>query len=144
MRLCDFGLSRGVLHEDVHDHDDETGHEPLPKGDDHIDVHPDHAEAEAEEAHQEEEMTVYVVTRWYRAPELLLGSKTYGPAIDMWSAGCIFAATGADTVVSAPAAASRRLNILFSKPAIAIVFEGLQRPMVKCQVLPRSAIEKFK
>ena len=31
----------------------------------------------------------YVVTRWYRAPELLLGSKTYGPAIDMWSAGCI-------------------------------------------------------
>eukprot|EP00357_Protocruzia_adherens_P011629 CAMPEP_0114991002 /NCGR_PEP_ID=MMETSP0216-20121206/11117_1 /TAXON_ID=223996 /ORGANISM="Protocruzia adherens, Strain Boccale" /LENGTH=458 /DNA_ID=CAMNT_0002354255 /DNA_START=340 /DNA_END=1714 /DNA_ORIENTATION=- len=32
-----------------------------------------------------------VVTLWYRAPELLLGSKTYGPAIDIWSVGCIFA-----------------------------------------------------
>jgi len=89
VRLCDFGLSRGVLHEDVHDHDDETGHEPLPKGDDHIDVHPDHAEAEAEEAHQEEEMTVYVVTRWYRAPEVMLEYHKYGTEIDMWSMGCI-------------------------------------------------------
>lgn len=32
-----------------------------------------------------------VVTIWYRAPELLLGSKHYGPAIDMWAIGCIFA-----------------------------------------------------
>lgn len=32
-----------------------------------------------------------VVTLWYRAPELLLGSRTYSPAIDMWSTGCIFA-----------------------------------------------------
>eukprot|EP01098_Paradermamoeba_levis_P007181 TRINITY_DN2975_c0_g1_i3.p1 TRINITY_DN2975_c0_g1~~TRINITY_DN2975_c0_g1_i3.p1 ORF type:complete len:317 (+),score=61.55 TRINITY_DN2975_c0_g1_i3:385-1335(+) len=32
-----------------------------------------------------------VVTLWYRAPELLLGCKTYTPAIDMWSVGTIFA-----------------------------------------------------
>lgn len=32
-----------------------------------------------------------VVTLWYRSPELLLGQKTYGPAVDMWSVGCIFA-----------------------------------------------------
>jgi len=32
-----------------------------------------------------------VVTLWYRAPELLLGSKMYTTAIDMWSVGCIFA-----------------------------------------------------
>jgi serine/threonine protein kinase len=31
----------------------------------------------------------YVVTRWYRAPELLLDQKNYGYAIDMWSVGCI-------------------------------------------------------
>jgi len=31
-----------------------------------------------------------VVTLWYRAPELLLGSTNYGPAIDMWSVGCLF------------------------------------------------------
>ncbi|KAI1823381.1 cyclin-dependent protein [Xylaria intraflava] len=32
-----------------------------------------------------------VVTIWYRAPELLLGSRHYTPAIDMWAVGCIFA-----------------------------------------------------
>ena len=32
-----------------------------------------------------------VVTLWYRAPELLLGLREYGFAIDMWSIGCVFA-----------------------------------------------------
>ena len=32
-----------------------------------------------------------VVTLWYRAPELLLGATSYGPEIDIWSVGCIFA-----------------------------------------------------
>jgi mitogen-activated protein kinase 1/3 len=36
-------------------------------------------------------MTDYVETRYYRAPELLLGLKTYTKAVDMWSVGCIFA-----------------------------------------------------
>ncbi|KAI8819648.1 kinase-like domain-containing protein [Fimicolochytrium jonesii] len=36
-------------------------------------------------------MTSMVVTRWYRSPELLLGAKHYGYAIDMWAVGCIFA-----------------------------------------------------
>ena len=31
-----------------------------------------------------------VVTLWYRSPELLLGTKQYGPEIDMWSVGCLF------------------------------------------------------
>jgi len=34
--------------------------------------------------------TKEVVTLWYRAPELLLGSDLYGPAVDIWSLGCIF------------------------------------------------------
>lgn len=34
-------------------------------------------------------LTDYVATRWYRAPEILLGSKKYTKAIDMWSVGCI-------------------------------------------------------
>lgn len=34
-------------------------------------------------------MTSYVATRWYRAPEILLGSKKYSKAVDMWSIGCI-------------------------------------------------------
>ncbi|KAI7884543.1 cyclin dependent kinase A [Lichtheimia hyalospora FSU 10163] len=32
-----------------------------------------------------------VVTRWYRAPEILLGTSFYSTAVDMWSMGCIFA-----------------------------------------------------
>jgi len=35
-------------------------------------------------------MTPKVVTLWYRAPELLLGSETYDVSIDMWAVGCIF------------------------------------------------------
>ncbi|KAH9775394.1 hypothetical protein WN944_012965 [Citrus x changshan-huyou] len=34
-------------------------------------------------------MTEYVVTRWYRAPELLLNCTEYTAAIDIWSVGCI-------------------------------------------------------
>ncbi|KAL4535722.1 hypothetical protein Ndes2526A_g06534 [Nannochloris sp. 'desiccata'] len=36
-------------------------------------------------------MPEYVVTRWYRAPELLLSCTGYGAPIDMWSVGCIVA-----------------------------------------------------
>ena len=32
-----------------------------------------------------------VVTLWYRAPDVLLGSNLYTTSIDMWSIGCIFA-----------------------------------------------------
>ncbi|XP_034247855.1 cyclin-dependent kinase 2 isoform X2 [Thrips palmi] len=32
-----------------------------------------------------------VVTLWYRAPEILLGTKLYSMAVDIWSLGCIFA-----------------------------------------------------
>ncbi|CAH1162969.1 unnamed protein product [Phaedon cochleariae] len=32
-----------------------------------------------------------VATRWYRSPELLYGSKTYTPSVDLWSVGCIVA-----------------------------------------------------
>lgn len=38
-----------------------------------------------------EPMTSQVATRWYRAPELLFGARYYTGAVDVWSAGCIFA-----------------------------------------------------
>ena len=37
------------------------------------------------------ELTGHVVTRWYRAPEIILLEKDYGPGIDIWAVGCIFA-----------------------------------------------------
>ena len=36
-----------------------------------------------------EPLTDYVATRWYRAPELLLGSNSYGLEVDQWAVGCI-------------------------------------------------------
>ncbi|KAI8815588.1 kinase-like domain-containing protein [Fimicolochytrium jonesii] len=42
-------------------------------------------------------MTSMVVTRWYRSPELLLGAKHYGYAIDMWALQVIFRALGTPT-----------------------------------------------
>jgi serine/threonine protein kinase len=55
LKICDFGLSRGV------------------------------------EDEQKGELTEYVVTRWYRAPEIMLACQEYTKAIDIWSVGCIFA-----------------------------------------------------
>lgn len=36
-------------------------------------------------------MTEYVTTRWYRAPEILVGWRTYDYSVDMWATGCIIA-----------------------------------------------------
>jgi len=56
LKLCDFGLSRGLNGEQEGDNN----------------------------------LTEYVVTRWYRAPEIMLSCQEYSKAIDVWSLGCIF------------------------------------------------------
>ncbi|KAK6023083.1 hypothetical protein OSTOST_11195 [Ostertagia ostertagi] len=38
-----------------------------------------------------EAISSYVVTRWYRAPELIWGARAYGTGVDMWAMGCIIA-----------------------------------------------------
>jgi len=58
LKICDFGLARGVkLADEKHDY----------------------------------ELTEYVVTRWYRAPEIMVAAQEYDFKSDIWSAGCIFA-----------------------------------------------------
>jgi mitogen-activated protein kinase 1/3 len=54
------------------------------------------------------QLTGHVVTRWYRAPELILLEKDYGPAIDMWSVGCIFGELLGMMKASAPTYMDRR------------------------------------
>ena len=54
------------------------------------------------------QLTGHVVTRWYRAPELILLEKDYGPAIDMWSVGCIFGELLGMMKQSAPTYMDRR------------------------------------
>lgn len=36
-------------------------------------------------------LTTAIQTLWYRAPEILLGCKTYSVGVDIWSAGCVIA-----------------------------------------------------
>ena len=44
-----------------------------------------------ESRERERRCALQVVTLWYRAPEILLGSRTYSTPVDIWSIGCIFA-----------------------------------------------------
>jgi mitogen-activated protein kinase 1/3 len=68
--LADFGLARGVSINDNRS----LGVSSCPPG-----------------GERELQLTEYVVTRWYRAPELLLGQTAYTSAVDVFSLGCIFA-----------------------------------------------------
>ena len=44
-------------------------------------------------------LTDYVATRWYRAPEILLGSTCYTKAVDIWSVGKYFKANAVVAVI---------------------------------------------
>lgn len=61
LKICDFGLARGIERSN-----DEGKNETML-------------------------LTEYVVTRWYRAPEIMLACHEYSYPIDVWSVGCIFA-----------------------------------------------------
>ena len=59
LKVCDFGLARGINEKFIQ----------YSKGSHNI--------------------THYVATRWYRAPELILSRRNYGKPVDMWAVGCI-------------------------------------------------------
>lgn len=40
---------------------------------------------------KDQSLTEYVVTRWYRAPEVILNASHYTKALDIWSIGCVLA-----------------------------------------------------
>ncbi|GMI37491.1 hypothetical protein TeGR_g5842 [Tetraparma gracilis] len=61
VKICDFGLCRSVAPEEQ----GKQGGGPITV------------------------LTDYVATRWYRAPEILLGSTRYTKGVDIWSVGCI-------------------------------------------------------
>ncbi|KAG7395620.1 S_TKc protein [Phytophthora boehmeriae] len=75
VKLCDFGLARGI---DI---------QPVTPGSTEGVSTPSSQDGEPA---LDEALTEYVVTRWYRAPELLLASR-YSTAIDLWAVGCILA-----------------------------------------------------
>ncbi len=59
-------------------------------------------------------LTEYVVTRWYRAPELLCLAP-YGKAVDMWSVGCIFAELLTQSVFFRGDNPAHQLELIISK-----------------------------
>jgi len=73
VKLCDFGLARPLRA--VAANVDSDGEPASP--------------ASGSSVVEEEEFTEYVVTRWYRAPEVMLVSGHYGTEVDVWSIGCV-------------------------------------------------------
>lgn len=74
LKICDFGLARGGVSTSQHHQQQQQQNSLNNKG-----------------RNNREELTEYVVTRWYRAPEIMLNCLQYTEAIDVWAVGCIFA-----------------------------------------------------
>jgi hypothetical protein len=55
-----------------------------------------------------------VCTMWYRPPELLIGSKKYGPEIDMWSVGCVMAELVAGKILFEGSSDVNQLSRIFT------------------------------
>ncbi|RMX45912.1 hypothetical protein pdam_00011020 [Pocillopora damicornis] len=55
-----------------------------------------------------EEMTGYVATRWYRAPEIMLNWMHYNQTVDIWSVGCIMAELLTDFLAKISSDSARR------------------------------------
>ena len=68
VKICDLGLGRGGITDDNNSN-----------------------EKDNKKAIKDENLTEYVITRWYRAPEVILCPSEYTKAVDVWSIGCIFA-----------------------------------------------------
>ncbi|CAO3625760.1 unnamed protein product [Cunninghamella blakesleeana] len=71
-----------------------------------------------------------VVTIWYRAPELLLGSRHYTKAIDMWAVGCIFGELLALKPIfkGEEAKMDNKKNVPFQRSQLTKIFEILGTP----------------
>eukprot|EP00041_Stephanoeca_diplocostata_P007384 m.104457 g.104457 ORF g.104457 m.104457 type:complete len:312 (+) comp16849_c0_seq2:144-1079(+) len=55
-----------------------------------------------------------VVTLWYRAPDVLMGSQQYSTSIDIWSVGCIFAEMVSGKPLFAGTTSEEQLDIIFT------------------------------
>merc|ERR1712228_56630 len=88
-KVCDFGLARGIT-ENV------KASNPLPESQNKIKIKRVFKQSKKEQEKEQNDamrrqLTKHVVTRWYRAPEVILFSqrREHLTAIDMWSVGCI-------------------------------------------------------
>jgi len=85
VKIGDFGLARAMgaqaMQPEMPNTDDE---------DEAMDGRPSDAPIVPATLKLQRHLTSHVVTRWYRAPEVILLQKNYTDKIDVWSAGCIY------------------------------------------------------
>jgi len=98
MKVADFGLARSFAGTR-----DADGSAKLETG--APDIDPDAVEVV---------FTDYIATRWYRAPEILLGSSQYSEGVDMWGAGCILGEILAGKPVFAGSSTIQQLELICS------------------------------
>lgn len=84
LKICDFGLSRSMQEESSNLNVIEE--ESAEKGTTNVANF-----SRKITRNKKRQLSSHVVTRWYRAPELILLEKNYNGKIDVWSLGCIFA-----------------------------------------------------
>lgn len=63
----------------------------------------------------EEGLTEYVVTRYYRAPEVMLSSHEYAKPLDIWSVGCTFAELVTGTILFSGENYIKQIKLIFEK-----------------------------
>lgn len=89
VKLCDFGLSRSI--EQVVTSAEGAGSVSSPSPQPSSSANSSVGGTPAPGLSLQRQMTQHVVTRWYRAPELIVRKRAYTTAIDVWSVACVIA-----------------------------------------------------
>lgn len=84
LKICDFGLSRSYRRLNFEEGVENSKREQWDHG---VEDDPNQRAKKG----ISRILTGHVVTRWYRAPEVILMEREYGKEMDVWSLGCVFA-----------------------------------------------------
>ena len=76
------------------------------------------ADCKAANGKHHAQLTDYVATRWYRAPEILLGSHEYTFGVDMWSCGCILGELLTGRPIFPGKSTMNQLDLIFNVTAV--------------------------
>ena len=93
IKLCDFGLCRSIAVDDTPSSSTTTTTTTLP--------------------HENIDFTDYIATRWYRCPEILVGSRRYSIGVDLWSVACIIGEMFRSRPLIAGASTMQQVEMIF-------------------------------